>query len=334
MGTIHKCRNQEEVREFVSSKVKTMTAEEVIKKLPQFIKMDEAIRSVYLGLLTNTNVVLYGPGGYGKTDIVVAVCGLFDIPVYTKVGYEDMMPEELIGIPNMARLIEDSEYVVSFDKSVFANPGILILEEFLDCNPKTAITLKDIITSGGFKDGESFTPSLIGTIVITGNKDPEQLATSDSLKALYIERFPVRCLVKWDTHYDSDYLRLFMSKGLELDDTQKIVASVCSASSISPRGALDTIRIANQAGLSFLPLISSLNTGKLDYVIDKVVNTNNLEALNLFVDEIRYKMSTLKMGKAVDGGLGLLDRVNDYVTTPENGSTLRQLKLDIISLIK
>jgi len=172
----------------------------------RFYNMDKVIEALYLGTSTGKNIILYGPGGFGKSQIVKAFLDYVKVPAPTIVGYEDMEVESLLGIPNIKKLTESSVYETAFDRSVFSNPGILVLEEFLDARPSTAAALKDILTEGGLRQNGRFTESLISSVIICTNKNPEDVSIDDSSAAFYKERFPIRIKVMWDHYSHGDYL--------------------------------------------------------------------------------------------------------------------------------
>lgn len=171
-----------------------------------FYGMDQVIEALYLGITTGKNVLLYGPGGFGKTQVVKAFLDYVNVPGPTIVGYEDMEVEALLGIPNIQKLTNESVYETAFDKSVFRSQGVLILEEFLDARPSVAAALKDILTEGGLRQNNNFTESLISSVVICSNKSPEEVSVDDTTSAFYKERFPIRVKVVWNSYTREDYL--------------------------------------------------------------------------------------------------------------------------------
>lgn len=171
----------------------------------RFYGMNKVIEALYIGISTGKNVILYGPGGFGKTQIVKAFLEFVNVPAPTIIGYEDMEVDALLGIPNIQKLTEESIYEVAFDRSVFSYPGVLILEEFLDARPSTAAALKDILTEGGLRQGNKLVESLISSVVICTNKSPDEVSIDDSTAAFYKERFPIRMKVVWNSYTHEDY---------------------------------------------------------------------------------------------------------------------------------
>lgn len=197
MVNLQHCNNSKEVTEFIKKKIASIPFEEVLQALSkEFYNADVVIRFLYDTLSVGGNSILYGPGGFGKTEIVKRFLQFYDIPVVTKVGHSAMDVEALLGIPNIKKLIKESEYEIVFEKSIFNNKAILVLEEFLDVKPTVASALKDIITEGGYREGDTVIESMIGPIIICSNKSPNEVSIDASTSAFYKERFPFNMLVE------------------------------------------------------------------------------------------------------------------------------------------
>lgn len=197
-----------EVLKNLSAALKKIGLEKMKQRVGKtFYDMDHVVEVLYRGIIAHKNIVLYGPGGFGKTTVVKEFLKQAGINHSTIVGYEDMDVEGLLGIPNMDKLLNKSIYETAFDRTAFVNPGILILEEFLDVNPKTAIALKDIITEGGLRQGNKFTESMIGSIIICSNKSPYELSNDHSTTAFYRDRFPIVCNVAWESYSHDRYFK-------------------------------------------------------------------------------------------------------------------------------
>ncbi|MCK5788224.1 MAG: AAA family ATPase, partial [Chlamydiia bacterium] len=163
-----------------------------------FVHMDDTKAVLKLAIQTGKNLILYGPGGYGKSDLVKFTLDALKIKYNYVVGDKTMPPEKLLGTVDFTKLTEESEFRVAFEKSPFLGAEVLVLEEFLDVAPDTAAALKDVISSGGHKYKDIFIPSDVKLVIITSNKAPDELATNDSLKAFYNERFLLHHRVDWE----------------------------------------------------------------------------------------------------------------------------------------
>jgi MoxR-like ATPase len=124
---LSQCSTNKEVSEEIRKRVTSVPVEELIKELSNnFVYHEDAVKTVYAALAMNNNAILYGPGGYAKSEIVKAICKTLNIPLICKIGYQDMSPEELFGVPNIKNMLENSKYETAFENSVFCIPGVNI----------------------------------------------------------------------------------------------------------------------------------------------------------------------------------------------------------------
>tara|TARA_R110000765_G_scaffold11480_5_gene36241 strand:- start:178 stop:1311 length:1134 start_codon:yes stop_codon:yes gene_type:complete len=302
---LSKCETNKEVSDIIKKRVKDANLAELTKTLSKrFVFHEESIRTVYTALAVGGNAVLHGPGGFGKSDIVKAICHELGIPVICKLGYKDMTPEELLGVPNMTMLLEESKYETAFENSVFSTPGILLLEEFFDAAPSTAAALKDVLTEKGFREGATKKESLISSVIITGNQDPEELAVDATTKAFYKDRFQYRKLVVWKTFTEANYQAFFdvYWPGLKGNCKKEfaLVAKLCEGNNtmVSPRVAAQAADTALTLGVEFLDTIADLNTDLLEEMLEEVeedarrkTETELLDAVFNAVKEVRSNLS-------------------------------------------
>jgi len=240
----------------------------------RFYNMNKVIEALYLGTTTGKNVILYGPGGFGKSQIVKAFLDYVSIPAPTIVGYEDMEVEALLGIPNIKKLTETSVYETAFDRSVFSSPGVLILEEFLDARPSTAAALKDILTEGGLRQNGRFTESLISSVIICTNKSPEDVSIDDSSAAFYKERFPIRIKVMWDHYSHEAYLDFLKVVKPDQVDAQSLLYDVLAETAartidlVSPRVIKDASDLLDvHKDIRVLQYVDGLDTADMTEVL-------------------------------------------------------------------
>jgi len=208
------------------------------KEKIKFVHMDDTIQVIQLAMSTETNLILYGKGGYGKSELSKQMLKDAGYKVNTIVGHSGTQVEQLFGIPNMKKLMDDSEYELAFEKSPFINADVLILEEFLDVPPDVSSALKDVISEGGYRAKNKFIKSNVKFIIICTNKSPDEMESTDSYNAFYKERFPLHHEVVWRNHPTKYYEDLF-KYNTELENEAIVTLSqICSAAKISPRLAL------------------------------------------------------------------------------------------------
>jgi MoxR-like ATPase len=321
------CLTNKDVSQKIKERVLSVSVEELIKDLSkEFVFHEEPTRKIYAALATNKNAILYGPGGYGKSVLVKHICNRLGIPVSYKIGYKDMGVEELLGVPNMKKLLDESKYETAFENSIFSKPSVLILEEFLDASPATAAALKDILTERGFREGNNKKESLIASVIITGNKSPKSMSIDDSTSAFYMERFPFTHEMIWKTHEEKDYLNFFNTYYNTETYNKHIkelimVAKLCSRTSgrISPRVSIQAADTVIQLGIDFISTIDTINSEILSEIKLQVEQellvedeTKLLAKLEQQVKEINEKLISNKDNhKIVSTNLEILNGVRE-----------------------
>jgi len=236
---------------------------------PPFIQIDDVIEVILAALVTEQNAILYGPGGYGKTEILKWVLGTLNIPYFVISGHSAMSVEDLLGVPDMKKLMEDSELLIQFEKTPFVQEGVLIIEEGTDIPTNVLTALKDIITSKGYRYKDKLIAMNISNIFLTGNTDPDLLELDDSVKAFFTERFPMRIKVEWNSHTFFQYINLWytlFSADFIKENEKEFhwAAKACSLNSkkVSPRSALNFVYILLTHGISALKFNSTVTVTK------------------------------------------------------------------------
>ena len=186
--------------------------EEIVKLLEglnkQFVFMGDTIKllgsSYYATMVEGVrqaNILLYGPGGYGKTDIIKAMLkslGVPDSEIFSRALNQETRAQDLFGPINMEKYMK-GEYSISVENSIMAKQ-VVILEEGLDA---------PVISDGFYRDGTTVIPSRCKLIILLTNKAPEQFNSEPSAQALLGERFLYQAEVSWKSHDYEDYLAMF-----------------------------------------------------------------------------------------------------------------------------
>ncbi len=261
------CKTNQEVSNLIRDRVKEVSLEDLTASLSEsFVFQKDTIRKMYAAAAMGKNILLYGHGGFSKSTITKAFFKELGIPVHTKVGYKDMNPEELLGIPNMKKLLEESKYETAFEHSIFSKPGVLILEEFGDVAESTVASLKDILTDRGFREGDTKKESMISTVIMTSNRTPDELVVSDTTQALYKERFPYRHNTVWDNFSESAYTKYIQVVHPDIWDAKpaecRLISKLCMKTEgiTSPRITSDAVECMHDLGVEMLDTIEDLDT--------------------------------------------------------------------------
>lgn len=282
-----------------------------------FFNMDNVVEALYYALTSGLNIVLYGPGGFGKSEIVKEFIRIADLSSSTIIGFEDMEVDGLLGVVNIKKLTEESIYEINFENSVFRNPGVLILEEFLDARPSTAAALKDILSEGGYRRGASFIESLISSVIICTNTAPDDKSTNNSTSAFYKERFPIVVNVTWD-QYDYNayfsYLRHIFPKTLtneKEEEAIRVVSELC-AHTCTTKGIVSP-RIAKHAMNLVLSTHSYNALRYLDGIDSSIIDES---IANCNAKEERRKLRNLNTN--ISNKLSLIESVETYTVVGLN----------------
>jgi len=286
----------------ISDRVKSVNLTDITKELNKdFVFQDETIRKIYTALSTGKNCLLHGPGGYSKTVLIKAFCELLQIPIIVKVGHKESSTEDLLGIPNMQKLMNESTLETAFENSVFSKPAVLVLEEFTDTKPSVAASLKDVITERGFRENGKLKESLVSSIIITGNTNPALIGDDDdSIKAFYQERFPIQHNVVWKDFSEEAYFKFFevyfKDKFKEHFEKFVLLAKLCSNNkhAVSPRIAADAGDIMIDMGIAYLDTINGLDTEEIESLKKDAEITYQYQKELDLLNKIRAKIKLLQ----------------------------------------
>lgn len=285
------CKTAKETKEELIKIVKSSDLVDVQNHIAkEFYNVNSVVEFIYNSILAGGNAILYGPGGFGKSEITKAFFKYYGITPLVIVGNSGTDIEALLGIPNIKKLTEESVYEIAFEKSIFNKAGVLIFEEFLDVKPMVAAALKDIITEGGYRRGDEFIHSKVGAMFICSNKSPDEVTIDFSTAAFYKERFPYSKYVIWNNYSRNSYLELFKLRYSDIFETEqkslKLIAELCSGSCdssnvISPRIAFSAVNLFMlNKDIRSLEMISMINMSKLDEIQTRLRLEHEHEKLN------------------------------------------------------
>jgi len=178
-----------------------------------FIHSKEMVDALYVGLSLKENVLLYGKGGHGKSEVTEAFMnkalelGLITEKPFVQALGEGLTEEALFGGLEMKKFLENGEYEYLV-KNSFMDHEIVVFEEIFDAPAPILLSLKDIITSGYFRKGHQTFKIKTKMIIGLTNKSKEAFSEDDSLEAL-VQRFPATVKVEWDSYTKTDWRNLF-----------------------------------------------------------------------------------------------------------------------------
>lgn len=224
--------------------------------LKSFILMEETRNLLELALAAEQNVILFGKGGYGKSEFSIEFLKSKGIQPFVLTMGTGMTTERMFGGFDLHTFNTTGkmEYLV---ENSFMNAEFVVFEELFDAPDYILEQLKDILSSGIFRNGSQVYPIKTKVIICCTNKTRKEFSKNLSLKAL-MERFPLEHEVKWESHTADNYRKLFIAKFGDSDSfLEKLLETFdTEGHTISPRIALAAFDIVKIGGYDCLKYIA------------------------------------------------------------------------------
>ncbi|MFK8112373.1 MAG: AAA family ATPase [Rubripirellula sp.] len=230
----------------------------IVEALRQkFVYSDEIADLVSAAFYEPCNLLLWGPGGHGKSDMVLTALralGLSDDEIFIQSFGEGMSEDRLWGGPDMASLDTCLRYDTS--RSFLASQyKAVIFEEIFDAPAQALLPLKDVLTRRLFMNGPERVSMNAKVVVACTNKDPREFGDGNDAVQALMERFLLQKEVRWPTYEEKNYTELFekvrpdASKGGR--EFQRLLARVIASLNetksfvMSPRMALQSLEVVS-----------------------------------------------------------------------------------------
>lgn len=315
----------EQVKQLNSLKTKktmTKTAKTTAKKNPvaeKFVFMDKTVNILNVGFQTRKNVILYGAGGHGKSEITLDFLKAKGIEPFIQTMGTGMTTDRLFGgldIPTF-ETTGKIEYLVH---NSFMNHEYVIFEELFDAPDFILEQLKDILSSGVFRNGTQIFPINTKFIICCTNRTRDEFSKNMSLKAL-MERFPLELNVIWDNYTEISYNKLLESKFGE-GEVDPVIPYLLqeyakNGITISPRVAVTAYQVYDECGPESLSFIAEFakKPSLIAEAIKKFESTIKFRDLSA---AITYSIETLT-------NLPLVSRDDEKMHKDAIGSLKKQL---------
>lgn len=259
-----------------------------------FVFMDKAQTILEVGFNTNKNIVLFGPGGHGKSELTLDFFANKGIEPYVITMGTGMTTDRLFGgldIPTFEKTGK-IEYLV--DNS-FMNHEYVIFEEMFDAPDFILEQLKDILSSKTFRNGTQVFPIKTKFIVCCTNRTRDEFSKNMSLKAL-MERFPLELNVVWDNYTEITYGKLLEARFGE-GEVDPIIPFLLqeytkNGITISPRVAINAYEIYQQCGPEALTFIAEFSK-KPALIKDAIKKFEGVYKFNTLTGEIGALMNSI-----------------------------------------
>ncbi len=255
----------------------------------RFVHASEIIQVLTHAFYQPCNVLLWGPGGHGKSDMVMTALksiGYEDQDIFLQSFGEGMSEDRLWGGPNIAKLDECLEYDTARSFLPFE---VVVLEEILDASSQALLPLKDVLTRRVFMNGNDPVPMKSKVIIACTNKDPRQFAKdSDAVKAL-LERFPLQLEVRWPSYTQADYEALFQRANPDASSDKRklhriyahVVASLGDdregGFQVSPRIALGGLKLSAN---------SVQRHGRKRMIVEDILTIRNVQGMESYQHDV------------------------------------------------
>jgi hypothetical protein len=250
-----------QLNSLTTKKTMAKTAKTTVKKNPvaeKFVFMDKTVSILNVGFSTAKNVILYGPGGHGKSEITLDFLKAKGIEPFIQTMGTGMTTDRLFGgldIPTF-ETTGKIEYLV---ENSFMNHEYVIFEELFDAPDFILEQLKDILSSGVFRNGTQIFPINTKFIICCTNRTRDEFSKNMSLKAL-MERFPLELNVIWDNYTEISYNKLLESKFGE-GEVDPVIPYLLqeyakNGITISPRVAVTAYQVYDECGPESLSFIA------------------------------------------------------------------------------
>lgn len=217
----------------------------------KFINVDEVAEILEIGFVSNKNVFLYGRGGHAKSEIIQEFLKHVDPSgdnSFVQACGEGLSEEKLFGGLNLQKFQKTGEIEYLVENS-FMNKRFVVFEELLDSRMNVLLSLKDILTSGMFRQGKQQFKIKTEFVVCLTNRTKQEVGEDNSIKAL-LERFPLEMKVEWNKYEADDYSNMFSKV---LASKLERVATICqsineSGDFVSPRTAIHMGQVFQKTG--------------------------------------------------------------------------------------
>ena len=204
----------------------------------KFVKSEEVASILYLAIISNKNALIFGPPGYGKSEMVKHAtdrmfgrhycsnecqthfeqhgtpCNACDDPgcckrrTFIQSFGEGMTEDRQFGGLDWKAFNEQNLQQFHVERS-FLNYECAVFEEIFDAPPIVLMSLKDTLAAKELRNGEQRFPMKTRTIIGLTNKEPNEISDLGPSAHALIERFPLQLNLKWDEYGEKDFHQLF-----------------------------------------------------------------------------------------------------------------------------
>lgn len=176
----------------------------------EFIFTDEVSRMLELSFGAQKNMIIFGPGGHAKSEMIQAtIKGLgLEAETFFQFFGEGMDESRLFGGLDFKKLEED-KILQYHPENSFLNSKVAVFEELFDAPASVLLALKDTLTARELRNGAQRFSMKTEVIICLTNKQPSEISELGPAAHALIERFPLQYNLQWKDYSSKSYLQLF-----------------------------------------------------------------------------------------------------------------------------
>jgi hypothetical protein len=222
--------------------------------------MEEIARVLALAFAGKKNLIVFGPAGHGKSEMVQAVISGLGIAEETFFQFfgEGMDESRLFGGLNFRKL-EEEKVLEYYPEKSFLNYRVAVFEELFDAPASVLLALKDVLTARELRNGAQRFRMKTQLIICLTNKEPGEISELGPAAHALVERFPLQLNLKWKDYSAKSYLSMFEKVaqrigGPILNGFKGILAEIVAKATaegqfISPRTAMHAYQVCQAAAV-------------------------------------------------------------------------------------
>lgn len=316
------------------SKVTKAQVHESLNK--KFIKCDEFADTLWIGFETNKNVIFWGRGGHGKSEMAKHFFDSFSLPVFVQALGDGTTEDNLLGGLDM-KLFKDEGKIEYLVENSFMAHEYVIFEELLDCPSAVLLRLKDILTSGYFRNGTQQYKIKTKFIVCLTNRSREEVSEDRSILAL-MERFPLELNVEWNSYEAKDYSLMFKKVlGKDFPILAEVIAESNKTGFISPRTAIHAAHVYTAGGIKALTTLAGINPAVVNKLLvneKKILEDIKIKEMLDYV--LSYSNGVIEEAKKSKDVVSLLQccRTLNYINKRLDSVTVADKNVAVLKSLK
>jgi MoxR-like ATPase len=305
----------------------------------KFVNVSAVSEVFKQSLSTNMNLIIYGRGGFGKSEMCDELFGCTELKerVFVKSLSEATTEEDLFGGVNIKKMTDTGVIEYNVEES-FANSEIVIFEEIFDANPRVLAALKDTLTAKEVRNGKQRFKIKTKLIIGLTNKSYDEIIEDDSIEAL-TQRFPISYKLQYDLHQDDIAALIFNRYPKMAKFKAAAIAELLKDSKtktvLSPRKILEAAKYIKDINVRSKTLYSEKITNMditpiTNYLINK---KSTCEIHNILIDRLTYIYSNVRDEEIRDYNklIDYRQKINVIKRTVDDWGTVDEVLNEVIN---